>query len=200
MDGVEEQQEYIQYHHCNYPIMKLYSKTIDGKTIIKYADEIIIRSNGKQTFNPTEAMILADGWEVYVAPVYEPTLEDVKARKVEEILAYDSSEAVNEFSIVGVPMWLDKATRAGLMLRFQAEQARAIAEVNETPMTTLWNDGQPYTLPLETAQQMLIALELYASECYDNTQSHIAEVQKLESKEAVESYDYTTGYPQKLLF
>lgn len=180
--------------------MKLYSKTIDGKTIIKYADEIIIRSNGKQTFNPTEAMILADGWEVYVAPVYEPTLEDVKARKVEEILAYDSSEAVNEFSIVGVPMWLDKATRAGLMLRFQAEQARAIAEVNETPMTTLWNDGQPYTLPLETAQQMLIALELYASECYDNTQSHIAEVQKLESKEAVESYDYTTGYPQKLLF
>jgi len=180
--------------------MKRYSKVIDGKTIIKFADEIVVRSNGKQTFNPTEQMILADGWEIYVAPVYEPTLEEIKARKVEEILAYDSSEAVNEFSIVGVPMWLDKATRAGLMLRFQAEQARAIAEVNETPMTTLWNDGQPYTLPLETAQQMLIALELYASECYDNTQSHIAEVQKLESKEAVESYDYTTGYPQKLLF
>jgi hypothetical protein len=64
----------------------------------------------------------------------------------------------------------------------------------------LWNNGQSYTLPLEQAQQILIALELYASACYDNTQSHIAEVQKLESKEAVESYDYTTGYPAKLAF
>lgn len=180
--------------------MKRYIKIIDGKTIIRRADEIVIKGNGSQTFNPKEDAILADGWVEYEPPVIVPTLEDIKARKVDEILAYDSSPAVNEFSIVGVPMWLDKATRAGLMLRFQAEQARAIAEVNETPMTTLWNDGQPYTLPLETAQQMLIALELYASECYDNTQSHIAEVQKMESKEAVEAYDYTTGYPAKLNF
>lgn len=174
--------------------MKNYIKTIDGKTIIKRADEIVIKGNGSQTFNPTEEMILADGWEVYVAPVYEPTLEEIKGRKVEEILAYDSSEAVNEFTIGGVPMWLDKATRAGLLLRFEAE-----AKVGRTE-TTLWNEGQSYTLPLETAQQILIALELYASACYDNTQSHIAEVQKLESKEAVEAYDYTTGYPQKLAF
>lgn len=174
--------------------MKRYSKVIDGKTIIKFADDIVIRSNGKQTFNPTEAMILADGWVEYVTPVYVPTLEDIKANKVEEILAYDSSEAVNEFSIGGVPMWLDKATRAGLLLRFEAE-----GKVGRTE-TTLWNDGQSYTLPLEQAQQILIALELYASACYDNTQSHIAEVQNMDSKEAVEAYDYTSGYPQKLLF
>ena len=174
--------------------MKRYSKTIDGKTIIKFADEIVIRSNGKQTFNPSEAMILADGWEIYVAPVYEPTLEDVKESKVAEILAYDSSEAVNEFSMGGLPIWLDKATRAGLLLRFEAE-----AKAGRTS-TTLWYNGLPFTLPLTYAQEILIALELYASACYDNTQNHIAEVQKLDSKEAVESYDYTTGYPQKLLF
>lgn len=171
-----------------------YTKVIDGKEVIKSANEIVIRHNGMQTFNPSEAQILADGWTEYVAPKYIPTIEDVKARKTDEILAYDSSSAVNEFSIGGVPMWLDKATRAGLLLRFEAEGKAGRTE------TTLWNNGQPYTLPLETAQQMLIALELYASECYDNTQRHIAEVQKLESKEAVESYDYTTGYPQKLLF
>lgn len=171
--------------------IKRYIKKIDGKTIIKSANEIVIRTATEQIINPSEALILADGWEVYVAPVYVPTLEDIKARKVEEILAYDSSEAVNEFSIGGVPMWLDKATRAGLLLRFEAE-----AKVGRTE-TTLWNDGQSYTLPLEQAQQILIALELYASACYDNTQRHIAEVQKMESKEAVESYDYTSGYPQK---
>lgn len=174
--------------------MKRYSKVIDGKTIIKRADEIVVKGNGSQTFNPTEAMILADGWVEYIPQPYVPTLEEIKARKVEEILAYDNSSAVNEFSIGGVPMWLDKATRAGLLLRFEAE-----AKVGRTE-TTLWNDGQSYTLPLEQAQQILIALELYASACYDNTQSHIAEVQKMESKEAVEAYDYTTGYPAKLNF
>lgn len=174
--------------------MEKYTKTIDGKTIIKAANEIVIRKNGMQTFNPTEAMILADGWTEYVAPVYEPTLEDVKQRKVEEILAYDNSSEVNEFSIGGQPMWLDKATRAGLLLRFEAE-----GKVGRTE-TTLWNDGQSYTLPLEQAQQILIALELYASACYDRTQAHIAEVQKMESKEAVETYDYTIGYPAKLAF
>ena len=174
--------------------MKRYSKTIDGKTIIKRAEEIVIKGSGSQTFNPKEDAILADGWVEYEPPVIVPTLEEIKANKVEEILAYDSSSDVNEFSIGGVPMWLDKATRAGLLLRFEAE-----GKVGRTE-TTLWNDGQSYTLPLEQAQQILIALELYASACYDNTQSHIAEVMKLESKEAVESYDYTTGYPQKLLF
>ena len=123
-----------------------------------------------------------------------PTLEDVKARKVEEILAYDSSEAVNEFSMGGQPIWLDKATRAGLLLRFEAEGKVG----RET--TTLWYGGQSFTLPLAQAQQILIALELYASECYDRTQAHIAAVNAMDSKEAVEAYDYTTGYPSKLLF
>ena len=174
--------------------MERYKKIIDGKVVIKRADEIVIKGNGSQTFNPKEDAILADGWVEYEPPVIVPTLEEIKANKIEAILAYDSSEAVNEFSIGGVPMWLDKATRAGLLLRFEAE-----GKVGRTE-TTLWNDGQSYTLPLETAQQILIALELYASACYDNTQRHIAEVQKLDSKEAVEAYDYTSGYPQKLLF
>lgn len=174
--------------------MKRYSKVIDGKTIIKAANEIVIRTATEQIINPSEALILANGWEVYVAPVYVPTLEDIKARKVEEILAYDSSEAVNEFSMGGLPIWLDKATRAGLLLRFEAE-----AKAGRTS-TTLWYNGLPFTLPLTYAQEILIALELYASACYDNTQRHIAEVQKMESKEAVEAYDYTTGYPSKLAF
>ena len=174
--------------------MKRYSKVIDGKTIIKRADEIVVKGNGSQTFNPKEDAILADGWVEYEPPVIVPTLEEIKVQKVEEILAYDSSEAVNEFTIGGQSVWLDKATRAGLLLRFEAESKVGREE------TTLWNEGVSYTLPLAQAQQMLIALELYASECYDNTQRHLAEVAKLDTIEAVEAYDYTIGYPAKLAF
>ena len=174
--------------------MKRYSKTIDGKTIIKRADEIVIKGNGSQTFNPKEDAILADGWVEYEPPVIVPTLEEIKARKVDEILAYDSSSAVNEFSICGQPVWLDKATRAGLMLRFRAENAAGLTT------TSLWYEGMQFTLPLETAMQMLYGLELYASACYDNTQAHIAAVNAMETIDAVNAYDYTTGYPAKLEF
>jgi hypothetical protein len=48
--------------------------------------------------------------------------------------------------------------------------------------------------------QMLYALEVYASACYDNTQRHLAAVDSLSTIEEIQSYDYTTGYPDKLKF
>lgn len=60
--------------------MKTYTKTIDGKQVIKERKNIVVRItkevNGEQkTFqviNPTEEMILADGWVEYVAPEVTP--------------------------------------------------------------------------------------------------------------------------------
>ena len=61
--------------------MKTYTKTIDGKTIIKTRNQIVVHItkevNGEerkfQVINPTEEMILADGWVEYVAPEVTPT-------------------------------------------------------------------------------------------------------------------------------
>lgn len=183
--------------------MKRYTK--DGQ--IKTRNQIVIKSQrtikdkdgnekvmNTNTYNPTEEMLLADGWVEYITPVYEPTIEDYRKRKIDEILRYDSSEEVNTFYMQEQRMWLDKATRAGLMLRFQAEQAMG----NE--YTTLWYGVNQYELPLLGAFQMLYALEVYASQCYDNTQKHLAAIQGLQEIEEVESYDYTIGYPEKLSF
>ena len=40
----------------------------------------------------------------------------------ERITAFDSSFHVNSFTIGGIETWLDKATRVGLKLRFEAEK------------------------------------------------------------------------------
>ena len=48
--------------------------------------------------------------------------------------------------------------------------------------------------------QLLYAIEIYASKCYDQTQYHIAEVMKLDSLEEIKEYDYTVGYPEILQF
>ena len=180
--------------------MNRFTKKIGGKTIIKNAEDIIIRKDGMQTINPSEEQILADGWVEYIEQVLPLTLEEVKQGKINDIILYDGSGAVNEFSIGGIPMWLDKVTRGGLKLKFEAEAQYAKIIGNESPMTELWYGVQRFELPLADAEQILLALEYYASRCYNNTQSHIAEVQKLDTIEAVEAYDYTTGYPSKLAF
>lgn len=169
-----------------------YSKTIDGKAVIKDAKRIVIRTDEHQIFNPTEAQILADGWLPYTPPA--PTFEQLKERKKEEVRAYDNSSAVNEFSINGNPLWLDKATRAGLILRFEAEQA------NGQEQTTLWYEGQQFTLEVANAIAMLYALELYASACYDRTQAHLLAIDGLTTEEELAAYDFTLGYPEKIAF
>ena len=59
--------------------MKQYTKQIDGKTVIKPRNMIVVVKGDKQIINPTKEQILADGWEVYnPAPVepYKPTYEE----------------------------------------------------------------------------------------------------------------------------
>ena len=125
---------------------------------------------------------------------FELTLEGAKDQMKEKITEYDSSDSVNDFSIQGIHLWLDLAKRTGLKLRFEAERAKGQED------TTLWHDGMQFPLKIEDALMMLFAIEVYASACYDNTQLHISNVEKLETIEEVLAYDYETGYPEKLEF
>jgi hypothetical protein len=178
--------------------MKLYEKIIDGKQHCKPANKIVIVKDGMQTFNPTEEMLFADGWIEHIPVPYEPTEEEIlnreKEHKIEEILRHDSSHEVNSFYIADHNMWLNKATRVGLKRRFDAEIAGG--QTN----TTLWYEGTPFNLELANAVQMLNAIELYASACYDNTQMHIANVKVIENLEILKKYNYRRGYPDKLRF
>lgn len=178
--------------------MKRYTKIIDGKQVIKPSNKIVIVKDDMQTFNPPEEMLIADGWVEHIVVPYEPTEEEILNRereyKIEEILSYDSSFEVNCFYIEGQEIWLDKATRVGLKLRFDAEIA--CGRTN----TTLWYEGVSFNLELTNAVQMLNAIEIYASACYDNTQMHIANVKVMTNIEEIIKYDYRVGYPEKLNF
>ena len=41
---------------------------------VKFRNEIIIVRNGVQVINPSEEMILSDGWQEYVVPEAEPCM------------------------------------------------------------------------------------------------------------------------------
>ena len=124
----------------------------------------------------------------------EDALAAIKADIIAQITAYDTSAAVNSFTLQDKQMWLPKETRVGLVNSITIEKNAG----KET--TTLWFGCERYELPVDTALQMLAALELYALECYNVTAAHKAAVNALENVEDVVAYDYTQGYPEKLNF
>ena len=120
------------------------------------------------------------------------TIEEAKEILLAEIDAYDKSSAVNGFALNGAVVWLDKATRVGLM------NSTSITKAMGQPTTTLWLGESKMEVPCDTAIQLLSALEMYALECFNVTAAHKKAVSELNSIEEVEKYDITAGYPAQL--
>ena len=114
----------------------------------------------------------------------------VKELLLAQINLYDVSEAVNSFYLGDKRMWLDKATRVGLMNSVTIEKNAG------KDMYTLWFDNQYFELPVDKAIQMLQIVELYAVECYNVTAQHLAEVRSFTSLPEATSFDFTAGYPE----
>lgn len=167
-----------------------------GTTYEDYADGLYVRLNNEQVafMNANQNASIREIFDMKLNPPYVPTVEAVREGKIAEINRYDASEAVNSFSIGGSPMWLDKNMRVGLMNSINIERQAGRTETN------LWFNGVNFIFTIEQALGMLNALELYALDCYNTTQRHIAAINALDTKEEVEAYDFTVNYPDKLNF
>lgn len=119
-------------------------------------------------------------------------LTTAKAQKLAEIDAYDTSTSVNGFNLNGQTVWLDKATRVGLM------NSTTIAKAMGNDTTVLWLGDMRIEVGCDKAIQLLSALEMYALECFNVTAAHRKAVSALESVEDVEAFDVTEGYPDRL--
>lgn len=119
-------------------------------------------------------------------------LEAAKTSMLADITAYDSSTAVNAFELNGMEVWLDKATRVGLM------NSTTIAKSMGQKTTTLWLGSYQLEVDCDKAIQLLSALEMYALECFNVTAAHKKAVSSIESIEDILTYDYKSGYPEKL--
>ena len=173
--------------------------TVDGKPLVRVYFNKSVEEREDYSFTADEERE-AKTLKVYHADFiqrvsfFDNTLDVIKEEAIEQITEYDQSEDVNSFTLQGKQMWLPKETRVGLVNSVTIEKNAG----KET--TVLWFGGEKYELPVDTALQMLSALELYALECYNVTAAHKAAVNAIESVEDVVAYDYTQGYPEKLNF
>ena len=120
-------------------------------------------------------------------------LARAKREILKHIEAYDTSSAVNGFVLNGTVVWLDKSTRVGLM------NSTTIAKAMGQATTTLWLGDTKLEVGCDMAIQLLSALEMYALECFNVTAAHKKAVAELTDIGEVLSYDYTKGYPEKLM-
>ena len=124
----------------------------------------------------------------------EEPMEPMRKALLHNVEIYDTSSAVKSFSYGAQTEWFLKEKRVGLVNSITTEKNAG------KEMTALWLSGEKYVLPVDTALQMLAALELYSLECYNVTEEHKVAVRALENVEDIIAYDYTANYPSKLIF
>lgn len=129
-----------------------------------------------------------------IEPTEEELLALAKSRKQNDITEYDNSANVNSFIIGGEPMWLNFELRSRLKASLEAIEA-----AGGDSMTKSFG-GKDYTFTVAQWRSMVNAVENYAGVCQTITEEHRVAVNELDSVEDVETYDYTTGYPQKINF
>ena len=125
----------------------------------------------------------------------EEPLSYLQALLLHNIETFDTSPAVNGFLLNGSVEWIDIELRMKLCSRTLPEEKKA-----GKTSTVLWLGNKPYELPIETIEQIMHEIEIYAKACLDVTNRHKAKVLTLSDVSAIVAYDYTAGYPEKLSF
>lgn len=180
---------------------KIYYKEIDNK-IIFYKGENIILGEWR-ICNPTDEQLEEAGWKEYIPEehkVPDKTLDQIKKEKIIQIEEYDTSNAINEFFIeksgITVSFWGNKTDRASLKVAVEDYLRQGIFEYR----LDIREQGISIVIDCQKLLDILSMLEVYATQCYNVTTDHIYAVNNLKTIEEVNNYDYTSNYPEKLIF
>ena len=152
-----------------------------------------IEVNDRMIITPTPEILLENGYTpIDVEPSQEELLAAAKVEKIAEIEEYAESSNVNEFSFMGIKMWLNVKTRIGYSMSIRSADTLGQKTI-QMPV-----NGNVYPIELEKARKLLATVHLYADATFKVTLQHIANVKALQSVDEVKAYDNTKGYPQKL--
>ena len=122
-------------------------------------------------------------------------LEATRQSVLGKIKSFDTSDAVNGFTLGNVETWLNRDDRVCLMHSLEVSQLKG-----ETTYGLCVEGVGVVTLPILAIKGMLDDIEFYAIQCYKRTFEHKEAVNALTTCTELVNYDYTTGYPKKLHF
>ena len=142
--------------------------------------------NNEQLLNELDMVTLPDVFLKVFGVRCEDSYKPILMKKIE---LYDKSQAVNSFIYKNKSYWLDKQQRTCL---------KNVVDSGLENIELVFKD-QSLTLPSKVIKQFLINLEVYAYKCYVTTAKHLQNASKLLDYLDILNYDYTTGYPEKIV-
>ena len=120
-------------------------------------------------------------------------IEQYKVYLTTNAVSYGNSQ-VNKFIINGEETWFDKATRVGLNNSINWEISTGKTE------TTIYYNNKKITIPTSDALSMLGQIEMYAVQCFRNTEELKQQIEAISSIDELETFDVEQGYPEILTF
>lgn len=174
--------------YANTAIVGKFDKEEDWQEVDKSEYEVYQKSLMKQDGDVADV----NPEEQPATPDLPTTMEVAKARKIAEIKAYDSSDAVNSFTLNGMPAWINREDRIGTRRAIELDIENGQTE------SEIWLNGVRLVVNSKLALKLLDMVGHYAYKAYNVTQSHLYAVRQLQTVSEVEAYNYRTGYPEKL--
>lgn len=131
-----------------------------------------------------------DYWKKVIQTAFDGGLNHYLLLVLEAKIKYnDSSSSVNEFYINDKKGWFNKATRQSLY--------RLCDSVDKNVEIILENEV--ISIPKNVLKEFLKELEVYAYQCYTQTENHLYTVTTFKTEQEFLDYDYTKDYPKKLV-
>ena len=115
--------------------------------------------------------------------------KNVKKILEKKIELYRQSSNVHSFIYKDKEYWLDKNNRICLLNLSNSSVGNVDFIVG----------NEIVTIPSLKLKAFLLKLEVYSYKCYVNTFKHLKAVENLIKLEDIVKYDYTTGYPEKII-
>lgn len=192
--GFYVESEYIDLSLCGFT----YPDFLDGKYIQLSEDKVNYHNDHPEADIETvlNVAIYQDGkvtWHFDPHPVI--TVEQAKEWKLQAVTDYDNSNAVNDFIVNNtIHAWFTPEERSNYKSSVESAKLLGVSELS------LYIGENLFTIPTQQAEIMLAQIQLYADSCFMVTKTHKINIENLDTVEAVQNYDITQGYPEKINF
>lgn len=173
-----------------YNVGTTYEDYLDNKIVLLSKEQVKFHED-----NPQASVKEVWDMELIVSKIPERTIGQAKTEALHKLNIYDNSFNVNGFTINNtIKTWFTPTERSNYSTSVNSAKILGIDKLS------FFVGNIALEVPTNKAEYMLAAIQLYADSCYIVTKQHQLAIEALETIEEVDSYDYTTGYPDKLNF
>ena len=114
--------------------------------------------------------------------------------KLRQLAEYDNSINVNGFYVGEQLTWIDRDTRNTYKASIEAAELLGESSIIVPILGMILN------IPIDKGKIALAKIQRYADACAIVTATHKMAISQLTSEEEIMGYDFTSGYPEKLVF